>query len=487
MRALTLRTAVRFGMMMAVAGGVSLAAADAYAGDVETGGSRPASGSPNTSVGAAELKYEHTKGLPTSIETGFKGLSFAQVNVGIKIDPVVNGGPLYSVEMPKGALVEASWGTDKQILLRAQNGAQTDGLVTVRHTLTPSIDFKFSGFGLSATFSYNANDLINKVPGSKFFYDSKATQAFAPWGFTAVDTKLNAPDMKNATLFSMNMNKLPDFVSNNVTGSFGVRASTKPTFSYKTTKVFLSGADGEISSGASELTVPAVDGDYMELMAAVEGEMSVKGAISVQPFVYIGTILEKLDLDTDLGIDVFSVNYTVPTQKVNFETVLVHIPMPNVHAPARGVDIGMVKVGGRATKTIEIENSGEKEAVMTFKSSDSQFSVPSETVTVPPKSTYELIVKFSPDSASPALSEITISSNDADSPEQKFKVGANGADVGAEDELPEGGERGGSKGPEDASGCGCKAAGTSPVPGWAGLGLAGLGAAVLFRRRRNAA
>ena len=482
MRALTLRTAVRFGMMMAVAGGVSLATADAYAGDVETGGGSRPSGDPNASVGAAELKYEHTRGLPTSIETGFMGPSFAKVNVGIKIDPVANGGPLYSVEMPKGALVEASWGTDKKILLRAQNGAQTDGLVTVRHTLTPSIDFKFSGFGLSATFAYSANDLINKIPGSKFFYDSKATQAFAPWGFTAVDTTLNAPDMKNATLFSLNMNKLPDFVSNNVTGSFGVRASTKPTFSYKTTKVFLSGADGEITNGASELTVPAVDGDYMELMTAVEGEMSVKGAISIQPFVYVGTILEKLDVDTDFGIDVFSVNYTVPTQKVNFETVLVHIPMPNVHVPPRGIDVGMVKVGGRATKTIEIENSGEKEAVMTFKSSDSQFAVPSETVTIAPKSTYDLVVKFSPDSASPAISEITVLSNDADSPEQTFKVGANGADVGAEED-----ELGLPRGPEDSSGCGCKAAGTSPVPGWAGLGLAGLGAVVLFRRRRHAA
>jgi MYXO-CTERM domain-containing protein len=158
--------------------------------------------------------------------------------------------------------------------------------------------------------------------------------------------------------------------------------------------------------------------------------------------------------------------------------------MPNVHVPKRGVDLGMVKVGGQATKTVEIENSGEKEAVMSFKSSNSAFSVTSETVTVPPKSTYELTVKFSPESASADQTDITVASNDADAPEQLFKVGANGADVGqdedGEDDLP--------KGPSGDSGCGCKAAGTSsPVPGWAGLGLAGLGAVVLFRRRRNAA
>ena len=41
--------------------------------------------------------------------------------------------------MPKGANVEASWGTDKKIILKAQTGASSDGLVTVRHTLTPSV------------------------------------------------------------------------------------------------------------------------------------------------------------------------------------------------------------------------------------------------------------------------------------------------------------------------------------------------------------
>lgn len=484
MRAHTLRTAVRFGMMMAALSGVTFAAAPAHAGDVDTGASGGAGGA-NSSVGAAELKYEHTKGLPTSIETGFKGLSWAQVNVGIKIDPVTNGGPLFTVDMPKGALVQASWGADKKILLKAQSGSRTDGLVNVRHTLTPSIDFKFNGFGLSATFSYDANKLINKVPGARFNYDSKAQQQFAPWGFTGVDTKLNAPDVTNATLFSMDMDKLPDLVSNNVTGFFGIRATTKPTFSYKTTKIFLSGADGEITDGTSELTVDAVDGDFMEIMASVEGEMTVAGSISVQPFVHIDTVLEKLNLNTDLGIDVFSQPYTVPTTKVNFQTALVHIPMPNVHAPKKGIDLGMVKVGGQATKTVQIENTGEKDAVMSFKSSNSAFSVTSETVTVPAKSTYELTVKFSPESASADMAEITVASNDADSPEQMFKVGANGADVGqSEDEddatLP--------NGPSGDSGCGCKAAGSSsPVPGWAGLGLAGLGAVVLFRRRRNAA
>lgn len=464
---------------MAALSGVTFAAAPAHAGDVETG-----SGGANASVGAAALKYEHTKGLPTSIETGFKGPSWAQVNVGIKIEPVANGGPLFTVDMPKGALVQASWGTDKKIVLKALGGDRTDGLVTVRHTLTPSIDFKVAAGGINATFSYDANKLINKIPGARFNYDSKAQSQFAPWGFAPVETKLNSPDLANATLFSMDMDVLPDLVSDNVTGHFGVRATTKPTFAYKTTKVFLSGTDGEIKDNTSELTIDAVDGDFMELMTSVEGEMTVKGSLSIHPFVHIDTIGSDLNINTDLGLDVFSQDYTTPATKVNFQTVLVHIPMPNVHVPERGVDLGMVKVGGKATKTVEIENSGEKDAVMSFKSSNPAFSVPSDTVTVPAKSKYELTVKFSPDSAAADQAEITVASNDADSPEQMFKVGANGADVGQDededDSLP--------RGPVGDSGCGCKAAGnSSSVPGWAGLGLAGLGAVVLFRRRRNAA
>ncbi len=474
MRSFKLRSAARWGTMMAIAGGMTLAAAEAHAA-TGTG--------VNTSVGNVSLKYEHTKGMNTSIQTGFLGPSFAKINVGMKIDPVANNGPLFVIDMPRGAQVLASWGNDKRIVLSAQNGNPIDGLVKVRHTLTPSVDFKFSGFGLNATFSYNANDLLNKIPGAKFNFDSQATQQFAPWGFAPVETKLNAPDVQNAVLFSMNMNVLPDMISNNVTGTFGVRATTKPTFTYKTTKIALSGVADAITAAGAEVSVDAVDGDYMDVMTAVEGEMNVKGALAIQPFVHIDTVLQEYNLNTDFGISVLNFDYTVPNEKVNFQTVLVHIPLPNVKVPSRNIDLGDVSSGDEKSKTVSIENTGEKEAVMTFKSSDSQFSVPGDTITVPPKSKYDLKVKFSPSSEGAASSDITVSSSDPDSPEQTFKIGANGADLGPnaeqeEEDLPTGAAD---------SGCGCKTAGSSSssVPSWAGLGLAGLGAVVLFRRRRT--
>lgn len=479
MRTHTINTTVRFSMMVAAVLGVTLATADARAqGDVDLGGSTSA---PNSSIGSAALKYEHGKGLETTIQTGWMGPSIVQANVGIKVDPVTAGGPLFVVDMPKGANVEASWGTDKKIILKAQTGGSSDGLVSVRHTLTPSMDLKLSALGLSANFSYDASELVNKIPGSKFEYDSKAQQPFAPWGFSPVATKLDAPDLSRAQLFSLDMAKMPDFVANNVTGFFGVRAASKPTFTYKTTKVTISGADGQIADGSSELVVDAADGDFMEIMTAVEGTMTVDGGMSIQPFVHLDTV-KGAKLNMDVGYDVYTKDYTAPPTAVNFQTVLVHIPMPNVRKPAN-VDFGEVKVGGSASKKVTIENTGEKEATMSLKSSNPAFKVEGGSVNLPPKTKYEFTVKYSPEAAEAASADITITSNDADSPVQSFKVGANGADVSEPKPESEGSA---TDVGANEDGCGCKAAGHSSTPGWAGFGILGLGALVLVRRRRNA-
>jgi MYXO-CTERM domain-containing protein len=483
MRSHTIRSAVRFGIMTAVFAGATMASSAAHA-DVTNGQPAP-SGPANASQGSAALKFDYVKGIDTSIDTGWMGPSVAQVRAVVKIDPVKNGGPLFTVDMPKGAVVDASWGTDKKIILKAANGSQTDGTVKVRHTLTPAAELKVAGFGLSATFALDGTKLLNKLPGARFAYDSQATQQFAPWGFTQVDTKLNAPDLKNATLFSLAIEDWDFMAEKGMAGTIGIRAATKPTFSYKTTKVLLSGGAGEIKPEGGEVIMDAPDADYVEIMATVEGSMAVAGGIEIQPFLGLTKVLDKA-VSLDFGVPVYTQQFSAPATPVQFQAAVVHIPLPNVHVPRQGVDIGAVKAGGSASKTIEIDNSGEKDAVLSFKSSDAQFQVPQGQVTVPAKSKYELTVKFNPDTAGPAAADITVASNDADSPEQMFKIGANGADVGDPDGADgEGGLPG--KGEAD-SGCGCKqAGGTSSVPSWAGLGLAGLGAVVFVRRRRNKA
>ena len=477
----SLRTAFRFGMMMSVATGISFAATQAHADVAGPGGGTTPSD--NSSTGSAKLKFDYNQGLDTSIDTGYLGPSVAQVRAVIKIDPVKDGGPLYTVDMPKGAVIEASWAGDKKIVLKAANGSQTDGTVKVRHTLTPSLQLKVSAFGLNATFAFDADKIVNKIPGAKFAYDSKATQAFAPWGFTAVATKLNAPDLPNSTLFSEPFSKFSAILDPaKWEGAIGVRASTKPTFEYKTTKVMLTGSNEPLTAITGQSIVDAVDGDSMEVMAQVEGEMKVSGSMAIQPFVQMTKVF-GFGFSTDIGIDAISKAYTVPTSKVSYQSVIVHIPLPNVHAPTEGVDLGAVKAGGSATKTVTVENSGEKAAVMTFKSSDPHFTVPGGSITVEPKGKYDLQLKFAPSNAGAASADISVLSNDPDSPEQTFKIGANGADVGGPGKnanLP--GDA------PSAGGCGCKTAGTTTsMGGWASIGLLGLGALVFIRRRRNAA
>jgi MYXO-CTERM domain-containing protein len=482
MRANTsLRSAFRFGMMMVAATGVTFAASQAHADTAASAGGA------NSSVGNAALKYEFNQALPTSIDTGYFGPNVAQVKALLKIEPVKDGGPLYSIDMPKGAVIEASWANDKKIVLKAANGSQTDGMVKVRHTLTPSMELKIQVPVINQTviLNFDATKYVNKLPGARFNFDSRQSQPFAPWGFTNVDTHLNAPDLDNSVLFSQPLTVFDNILDpEKWAGQFGVRATTKPTFSYKTTKVMLSGSNAPLTSGAGESVVDAIDGDYMEVLASVEGEMKVVGQVEFQPYLTITKAL-GYNFGTNLAFTAFKKDYTVPAQKVAFQASLVHIALPNVHAPKEGIDLGDVKAGGSATKTVTIDNSGELAATMSFKSSDPAFEVPSGSITVAPKSKYEMQIKFAANNAGSAKSDITVVSNDPDSPEQMFQIGANGADVGGKDgddaDLP-------GSAPSADSGCGCKTAGTTTsTGGWAGIGLLALGITIAARRRRNAA
>jgi MYXO-CTERM domain-containing protein len=426
---------------------------------------------PNRSSGAAQLRYAETKSFPTNIDTGYLGGSWAQIRVGLDIAPVTPGSPLYTIDMPRGALIEANWGNDRRILLKASPGNITDGLLSVRHTVAPTVSLTIPKVSLQV--SYNASSLVDKIPGSNWDYDARAQQSFAPWGFQPIDLRLTAVNAGTTgrTLFSIDTGKLFEFAGKDVTGTFGVNATAQPTFSYKTTKITIAGADGAITSNTGELSLNAIDGDYMEVMTTVEGEMAVAGTIGVAPFFQFNIEGTNVSFEIPLA----QKDFVTPSSLVQFPPTIVHIPMPNVHVPSRGVDIGYVKGGGSASKTVRIDNSGEKDAVMSFKSSDNQFSVPTETVTVAAKSSYDVVVRFRPESDNAAAANITVHSNDADAPDQTFRVGGNGADVG------DGGDN-----PNAQDGCGCKTAGApSSLPAAAGFGLFGLASLVLARRRRR--
>lgn len=478
----SLRTAF---LMVTAFAGVSFAATDASA--------EVAGGSSNSSIGSAALRYEHTKSLtPDGIGTGWLsqdvvfGVSVHAQAV-VHIDPVKDGGPLFIVDMPKGAIVEASWSNDKKITLKAQNGSTSDGQVKVRHSLSPDVEVNVAQSSLAKwdpannkfgfnVWNYDATEFLNTFPGAKFDYDSQAVQAFAPWGFTKVDTVLNAPLLAQTLLFSKPFAKT--ISGYDFAGTIGLRAVTNPIFAYKTTKVTLSGSSAITSTGG-ETVIDAFDGDYLEKTVTAEGTMDVTGTLDAEPVVTI-TKAFGYNINTPISFDLYKKDYTVPTIPIAYNAVTVHIPLPNVKAPKAAVALGNVRAGASASKTVTITNTGEKAAVMTMTSSDPQFSVPSGQITIEPKGSYEATIDFSPDAAGAAEATITVLSNDPDEPEQTFSISANGGGTSGDSETDS----------ADASaadsGCGCKTAGgTSSLPSWAGFGLLGLGALVLGSRRNR--
>ena len=217
--------------------------------------------------------------------------------------------------------------------------------------------------------------------------------------------------------------------------------------------------------------------------------MTVAGQMDVKPYVNITKVYSITGLS--IGIPVGTVAqtpYTTAPMKVAYANQMVHIPLPNVHAPATA-DLADVTAGKEGDKVITIQNSGELAAEMAFKSEDPRFVVPTGKVKVAAKGKYDLKVTFHPDAAGPASTTITVTSTDPDSPTQVIKVTANGADPakagGQAGGDPEGVD--GPDGPNGANGCGCKTAGipgsTGGLAGLAGLGLV-LGAVARRRSRR---
>ena len=125
-------------------------------------------------------------------------------------------------------------------------------------------------------------------------------------------------------------------------------------------------------------------------------------------------------------------------------------------------------------------------AKLEFTSSDPQFTVPAGAITVGSKSKYDLKVSFKPSSDAAATATITVKSNDPDSPEQTFRVAANGASLG--DESEDGPGKNGKDSldaPESNEGCTVANIGSGSAGSSAALALGlGLALVAVSRRRR---
>ena len=454
------------------------------------------------SSGEAALKTTSRMRLATTIDTGWipscpGGAVHCskypiQVRADLAFDAPDNAAEsLYAIDMAHGAVVDATWPDKEFITLNLFSGGRTDGTFKVAHTLVPNVSL-YVGPILNQEFDLNATDLLKQVPGAHFDYDAANTVKFAPWSFGGTPLEVKGPALSKSQLFSTALSDLP-VIGGLVDGTLGISVATSPTFTYKTTKVTLVGADAAITRADGVAKIKSQNQDFLELVAKVEGTISFVGEMEVRPTVTLSQI-SSVPLPSPLTLPIGAVASKAYDSGgapilVVFPNQTIHIPLPNVFVPTEAIDFGTVKAGTQAEKSISIGNTGELGAVLRFESSDAQFSFASASALTGPKSKHDLVVRFSPVAVGEATATITVKSNDPDAPVQTFKVNGSSSAQGGTGATSDGASNGAgdpatpSAMPGSESGCGCRVA--SPTRGdLAGFGLLGFAVVAFVRRRR---
>lgn len=445
----------------------------------------------------AKLRLEGRDALRTSIDTGWmpscdngeehcnKGL---QVRASIALSAGIRGGSLFTADLPRSAVVKASWEDPKFLMLSVDSLPVQDSTIAISHTLIPQAEL-FVDIGIfEQGYVFTADRLMNKAPGAKYDYVATGTGSFTGWAFDGTQITVAAPPLQNSQLFSVDFSKMSDVFEKITTGSVALHARTAPTYTFKTTKVTVGGRDMSRTSLA-QLPFPEGNLDFIELPATIEAELSAKGEIEVMPSATLSR-LGDMNFNPPTTITFSSVKvtkaYDAPAQKYVFADKTIRIPLPNVRRPLEGLD-GEASIGSRGTLPALMENTGEATAEVRLKSSDPRFVVPNGPVAIGPKSTGALNIGFEPTDEEVVTATITATTNDPDTPELTFTVraqGVNGPVGGPKAGQPGAGPDG--EGVAD-SGCGCKTAGTTSTANGAygAFGLVALGFAAALRRSRR--
>lgn len=431
-------------------------------------------------VGVGEIKAQVSSTNGDVIDSGWMESGSIKIRAKFNLAPVGRE-PFVNVALPGAALVEATWSEKGFVDLKPLDGAT--GTMDVRYTLVPAIEANVYGIAITKS----AQELINSnISGASFNYDVKASGSVPSWGLAAGTVTPQAPALDQSTIYSTAFTNL-GIPSDTFTGTFYLQAATAPTFTFLAKQVSFGPSAVTAKGGTARVSVGDVDA--LDVSATVRGEVSYAGSLDVKPRVVADSVFGYPTYGlTKFSFSAVSKPYQGTPMPVTSNTVNLHIALPNLKVPTAPVSLGDVKSGGSAKKSVAIENTGELEAVYTVTSSDAAFKVPSGQVKLGPKSKGTIEVSFASGGGA-SSSTITVKSNDPDSPEQSFKIGANGADISEEETNEDGTPRKKSSADMSSdSGSGCSAA-----PGGAksasGFGAAGLGLAVaavlrMARRRR---
>lgn len=407
---------------------------------------------------------------------------------------------LLRVDMSKGALIEASWGDGKTMTLKSTGSNNKEGFLKAEYQLAPTVDLFVDATSIplvGQTFSYtwNANTLLNQIHGANFQYHAKNQANFEPWGWTGASFTIPGAPIATSKLVSVTFDEIIG-ADSPLKGDIAINMTTTPTFTYKTTSIQLD-SNAPLTQDGGEVSISAVDTDYLEINAKVLGQIDYKGTLDVRPTVSIteidiGNLSVPVSIDFDLGsLAAAHVDYgsdaslKTPAEpiKVDFPKTVFHIPLPNVKVKDKTVDLGTATIGQELTKSVDIGNTGEMGAVLEFESSDPQFKVVKATK-VASKDKYKLDIRFVPNNAGPAAATITVKSNDPNEPKIEIKATANGAEPPKPPPPAAEPEPLAVATPGSDSGCGCVTAGGHAPNTALGLGGFALGLAALVARRR---
>lgn len=403
---------------------------------------------------------------------------------------------LLRVDMSKGALIEASWGDGKTMTLKSNGSNNKEGFFRAEYQLAPTVDLFVDASGIPLVgqtydFTWNANQLLNQLQGANFQYHAAKQANFEPWGWQGAKFTIPGASLATSKLVAVTFDQIVGSDSV-VKGDIAINMTTTPTFTYKTTSITLDNNPTLIKEG-QEVSMAAVDTDFMDIQTVVRGVLDYEGTMDVRPVISVTHIdvpalgLIPVNITFDLAGVGKQFAYSSKkdpgeTLSVDFPKTTFHIALPNVKVRQQSLEMGTSTIGQELKKSVLIDNTGEMGAVLEFESSDPQFKI-SPATKIASKSKYDLEVLFVPNNAGPAAATITVKSNDPNEPKVEIKVTANGANVDAP--VKAAAEPLAVASPGADSGCGCVTAGANAPNSALALGGFALGLAALVSRRRR--
>lgn len=313
-------------------------------------------------------------------------------------------------------------------------------------------------------------------------------RAFDPWAWEpGVLTSGYTPKL---TLFTVDITDafipIPGIgggISLDVQGELGVRYTTTKIVVQPTNGTVTKEVDKDVTGPKQVATHKWQQGAWGEYLIHPEGTMEYGGVIHLIPSFYIEILTKKFSIpiyDFEYGID-------IDKQVWVFDDELVHVPLPDVRAPAEDrFSTGDIPLGEFGLIELKFDNVGEAIVRLDAESDHPAFKLMDTYAEIDPGESKKLRVRYSPSKLGAVQGKVKVTTNDPDQPEFSFELDGNAVAPPPEPDPPDTTKpkkppknTGGNSASDNSSskladrdaqssddgGCGCRTAPT-PSPNW---------------------